>query len=76
MKLAEYMKTHDLDDEAMAKLIGDVSASAVKKWRYGERDRPRAETMLRIQEVTAGQVALSDWFPAPEAVEPATGAAA
>lgn len=63
MTLAEYMKANGLDDEAMAAQIGDCSPSAVKKWRYRER-QPRADTMVRIQEISAGQVAITDWFPA------------
>ena len=53
------MKQHSLDDAAMAALIGDVSPSAVKKWRYGERI-PRRAQMRRIVAVTSGAVQASD----------------
>ena len=77
MKLGAYMRANDLDDEAMAALIGDCTAHAVKKWRYAER-LPRSEAMRRIQEVTGGQVAPADFFgtSAPESPANASGAPA
>ena len=65
MKLAEYMSTHSLSPEAMATLIGEVTASGVKKWVYGERT-PRPDQMRRIAEVTEGKVTPND-FVLPEA---------
>lgn len=71
MKLLDYMSTNDLTDEAMAERIGDCSASAVKKWKYGERS-PDADRIIRIEEVTDGAVGLKDWaaenFPPAQAV--------
>jgi hypothetical protein len=63
MKLDEYLRTNNLDDEAFAALIGDHSAHAVKKWRYGERT-PRADAMRKIHEVTNGCVTPTDFFDA------------
>jgi hypothetical protein len=77
MKLDEYLRTNNLDDEAFAAIMGDHSAHAVKKWRYGERT-PRADAMRKIQEVTGGQVGPADFFGLPEDASDAdrTGAAA
>jgi hypothetical protein len=68
MKLASYMKQHDLDDEAMAALIGSGGASQVKKWKYGER-LPRLPDLIRIEEVTGGAVTARDFLPEPSATE-------
>lgn len=67
MTLSEYMRNSQLDDEAMASLLG-CSAGAVKKWRYGERV-PRPDQLKRIAEVTGHQVTANDFHgiePAPE----------
>lgn len=60
MRLLQFMREEGLDDEAMASLIGDCSAHAVKKWKYGERE-PDAMTMLRIESVTGSKVRMPDW---------------
>ena len=60
MKLLDYMRVEDLDDEAMAGRIGGCSAHAVKKWKYGERS-PDPDRIIRIEEVTGGKVGLRDW---------------
>lgn len=60
MRLLQFMREKGLDDEAMAMLIGDCSAHAVKKWKYGERE-PDASTMLRIERVTDNKVGMPDW---------------
>lgn len=60
MKLAEYMSTNNLSPEAMASLIGEVTASGVKKWVYGERT-PRPDQMRRIAEATDGKVTPNDF---------------
>jgi transcriptional regulator with XRE-family HTH domain len=65
MKFTEYMRWRDLDDSQMAAQIG-CSASAVVKWRRGERV-PRPQQIIRIREVTDGRVGPEDWFPSKEA---------
>lgn len=61
MKLSDYMRANRLTNAAFASLIGTVTASAVRKWRYGER-APRLGELLKIQQVTNGQVAPSDFM--------------
>jgi DNA-binding transcriptional regulator YdaS (Cro superfamily) len=60
MKLLDYMRAENLDDQAMAGRIGGCSAHAVKKWKYGERS-PDPDRIIRIEEVTGGKVSLRDW---------------
>jgi DNA-binding transcriptional regulator YdaS (Cro superfamily) len=60
MKLLDYMRRQELDDETLARRIGDCTAHAVKKWKYGER-RPDADRILKIQKITGGHVTLRDW---------------
>lgn len=68
MRLADYMDKHGLDDPAMAGLIGDdVSAWAVRKWRYGQRV-PRRDMQKRIERVTEGVVTTADLFAAADEV--------
>lgn len=61
MKLATYMGRNGLDDDAMATLIGGVTAHGVKKWRYGER-MPRPAALKRIALVTGGKVRPIDFM--------------
>ena len=61
MKLAAYMEQNGLDDEAMALLIGGVTAHGVKKWKYGERV-PRPAAMSAIAQATGGAVQPADFF--------------
>ena len=61
MNLSSYMKMHNLDDDALAARIGDCSASAVRKWKYGHRV-PRPDQMARIIAATAGEVTPNDFF--------------
>ena len=70
MTLSEYMLTSDIDDDAMAALIGGCTAHAVKKWRYRER-MPRPEAMRRIFEVTGGRVTANDFMTSPQPAEAA-----
>lgn len=60
MKLIDYLKLSKLDDEAFAASIG-CSASAVRKWKYGERI-PRRHTLTRIESATNGAVTVADFF--------------
>ena len=60
MQLQSYMKENGLDDDAMAAAIGDCSASAVRKWKYGERI-PRPPQARRIAEITNGRVTMNDF---------------
>ena len=61
MTLAEFMSTNSLSPEEMASRIGDVSASGVKKWVYGERV-PRPDQMRRIIDATDGAVMPNDFI--------------
>ena len=65
MKLIDYMRREKLDDERMSRLVGDCTAHAVKKWKYGERV-PDASRIVRIEKVTNGRVRLRDWSEAQE----------
>jgi DNA-binding transcriptional regulator YdaS (Cro superfamily) len=58
-KLNEWMQCEGLDDDALATLIGGCSPWAVKKWKYGER-QPLASKVLRIEELSGGEVTLRD----------------
>jgi transcriptional regulator with XRE-family HTH domain len=65
MKLAEFMRRKGLSDQDMSALIGAVSESAVRKWKYGERT-PRSEVLIRIREATGGEVSADDFLPSRE----------
>lgn len=71
MKLIDYMRREKLDDQAMADRLGDCSAFAVKKWKYGERS-PDADRILKIQKATYGRVKLRDWVSAEVRAEAAS----
>lgn len=68
MQLNQYMANNEITDEIFAGLIGGVSVSGVKKWRYGERV-PRPEQMRRIADVTMGAVCPNDFILISEAAE-------
>lgn len=60
MRLSEYMEITGLTDSAMAARLGDCAgATAVRKWRLGQRF-PRLNALERIQEVTDGRVTAAD----------------
>ena len=70
MQLIEWMtlrgiNNSDGDEKVAAKLRKldpdrPCSASAVKKWKYQERE-PDALRILHIEKITKGEVALRDW---------------
>jgi hypothetical protein len=60
MRLIDYMRSENLDDAAMAALVGGITEHGIRKLKYGERG-PSIEVAIRIGEVTAGQVGLNDW---------------
>lgn len=60
MKLLDWMRREGIDDNEMADQVGGVTAFAVKKWKYGERV-PDARTIVRLEEITSGDVTLRDW---------------
>lgn len=65
MKLLDYMKRQGLDDAAFAASLGaDVTARAVKKWKYGETT-PRLPEIVRISDVTNGAVTPNDFLSPP-----------
>lgn len=60
MRLAQYLKVHNITEVAFAQLVG-ASAFGVRKWVRRERT-PRKGAMRKIQEVTGGAVTASDFF--------------
>lgn len=64
MTLADFLRTHSLDEYQFATAVGGVSASAVRKWKYGERV-PRPAHLSRIMAVTDGQVTPNDFLNVP-----------
>lgn len=61
MHLADWMKKVGLDDAAVAHLVGNgCSESAVRKLRL-QHARPSLKRAWRIEQVTEGEVGLSDW---------------
>lgn len=67
MRLLDYMQQEGLSDAAFAERFNAAlpadrhcSLFAVKKWKYGER-RPDPDGIIRIEDMTAGAVALRDW---------------
>lgn len=77
MKLIDYMRTHSLDDEAMAALVGGITSHGIRKLKYHERN-PSLEVAIRIEAVTNGQVRALDLMkPDEQSSRPASlGAAA
>lgn len=60
MKLIDYMKTHNLDDRAMADRLGGlIGKNGIRKLKYGERN-PSLLVATRIEEVTGGKVRAMD----------------
>lgn len=64
MKLADYMRDQSLTPEDFANVVGDVSASGVRKWMSGDRV-PRRDQMERIVTATDGAVMPNDFFLSP-----------
>ena len=64
MKLSDYMQRHDISPDAFADLLGDVSASGVRKWANEERI-PRKDQIERIAHITRGEVMPNDFFSLP-----------
>ena len=67
MTLSAYMALRSLSDEEMAKLIGHCTASAVRKWRAGDRF-PGTQFLTKIRQVTEGAVCPNDFLPLEENV--------
>ncbi len=65
MKLIDWMKRESLDDDAVAERVGDVTGSAVKKWKYGER-LPRRDELLKLYEISGGVVTPNSFVLDPE----------
>lgn len=65
MKLSEYMRERDLSPDALAAMLGDVSASGVRKWANEERV-PRKDQVERIADITGGLVMPNDFYSIPE----------
>ena len=58
--LAKFMQDHDLDDASFALSLGNCQATAVRKWRLGERF-PRKDQLRRIAEITNNDVTPNDF---------------
>lgn len=69
------MRSENLDDAAMAALVGGITEHGIRKLKYGERG-PSIEVAIRIGEVTTGQVGLNDWSRSPPASASKSGAVA
>lgn len=63
MKLNEYLKNNCLTNGMFAETLG-ISAEAVRRYRRGIRI-PSADMMLRIVEVTGGEVTPNDFYSLP-----------
>lgn len=64
MQLDAFIRDRKLTDESFAALLGpDVSAWAVRKWRYGQRI-PRIGMQQRIAAATEFQVTPNDFVEA------------
>lgn len=59
MTLDEYLKKHELTDEAFA-TAARLSQSYVNRLRRGDAKRPSADALERIYEATAGAVTAND----------------
>lgn len=60
MTLLDWMRLNSMSDAEMASRVGNCSAHAVRKWKYGERCPP-PERIVRIEAVTEGKVTLRDF---------------
>lgn len=61
MKLAVYLKTHEIQPSAFAAAIG-TPASTVTRLLRGERS-PGIELMAKIKAATGGEVTPNDFLP-------------
>lgn len=67
MKLADYMETAGLDDEAMAKQVSSApddircDRTEISRYRRGLR-RPGWPVIERLAKVTKGAVTANDWM--------------
>ena len=67
MKLAAYLIENGLNSQQFAALLGGVvTRRTIEKWCRGER-YPRGPMVLKIEEITHGQVTLADIYRAKEA---------
>jgi DNA-binding transcriptional regulator YdaS (Cro superfamily) len=60
MKLHDWMALHGYDDIKMAKLVG-VNQSTINRIRNGV-NKPSGQTIVRVEQVTKGQVSATDFF--------------
>lgn len=69
MKLADYLATMGLTDEAFASQVG-ISQSQVSRLKRG-LSRPSWDSLVAIERATGGAVAAADFMPplTPEAAE-------
>lgn len=66
MKLQDFLKENSLTHAAFAEMVG-VRQATINRYVRGERF-PSPDMIKTIQKVTAGRVAVADWYDA-EAAE-------
>lgn len=74
MTLPDYLTQSGLTASAFAALVG-VNVSTVTRWARGER-WPRPEQIIRVEQVTGGQVTAQDFLPPAAPAAAATEAVA
>jgi len=60
MQLSQYLVETSTSQSKFADSLG-VSQATVHKWLYGI-NRPSAQKMMKIAQITEGRVAITDWF--------------
>ena len=61
MKLAEFLRTHELSYAEFARMIGASGKDTVRRYALGER-KPTEKYMERIAEATNFKVTANDFF--------------
>jgi transcriptional regulator with XRE-family HTH domain len=62
MHLSQYMKTHDLSDEEVAKAV-KLHRVSISRYRRG-KERPAWDVVERIFKWSGGSVTANDWLSA------------
>lgn len=61
MKLADWMCDYCVNPKQLKRRLGVTNRSTVHRWIYGQRT-PSNEYLLKIEDLTGGQVTLSDFL--------------
>lgn len=61
MKLADWLYDYCVTPQGLMRKLGIKNRSTTHRWIYGERV-PRPEYILKIEELTGGQVSLADFL--------------